>query len=71
MTTIHKFKWALLSLIALFLVILVARNSGTTTVRFLGWEIEASRSILFPAFALAGFAVGVLTTLLVQRHQHQ
>lgn len=70
MTTIHKIKWGALSVIAILLIIVVAQNTGQTTIQFFAWRMEAPRVILLLGIALGSFAAGVLTTLLLQRHRH-
>ena len=66
---LHKIKWLSLSLILALLILLVAQNTGITTIRFLGWEMEAPRMILISAIGLAGYIAGVLTILLVQKRR--
>lgn len=70
MTPIHKVKWFTLSVIALLFVITVIQNTGSTSLRFIGWQFEISRMILIFGVGLGGFVAGILSVLLIQRDQH-
>jgi uncharacterized integral membrane protein len=71
MKHLRRVKLTALAVLAVLLLVLVAQNTGTTTIRFFGWELEASRIVLFSGFTLAGFAAGMLTTVLLERRQHR
>lgn len=67
----YPVKLTSLAILAILLFVLMAQNTGTTTIRFFGWELEASLIVLFSGFTLAGFAAGMLTTVLLERRQHR
>lgn len=49
--------WALLAIVA---VVLVAQNSGDTTVRVFGWTIQAPLFLVIIVAMLIGWALGAL-----------
>lgn len=71
MTIIQKSKWVALGVIAILFLILATQNTGATSVRFMGWEMEVPRMILSSGVGLAGFVAGILTVLLIQRHRYR
>ncbi|MDH5298314.1 MAG: LapA family protein [Desulfobulbaceae bacterium] len=62
-----KAKLLALAVLALLLAITVIQNTEPVEARFLFFTITMPRAVLITATALIGFALGVVTTLLVER----
>lgn len=64
-----KVKLGLILIISLGLVLLVVQNTTPVPARFLWFTAEIPAILLLFLTAAGGFVLGMLVTLLVQRHK--
>lgn len=62
-----KFKWILMLVVALLLLIVLFQNRHVTTLRFLFWTMQLSQVLVVVIAALAGFVLGLLARVPAKR----
>ena len=71
MDTKKKLKTIGISVLAILVAIVIFQNTETTTLKFLAWEINAPRILLYPGLFGAGFLAGLLTHIFLQRRKRK
>lgn len=66
MTTARKAKWALILLLAVFLLIVAFQNLEVVEVRVLLWDFQLTQAILLAITALIGSLMGFFARTLWQ-----
>lgn len=66
MTTASKAKWALILLLAVFLLIVAFQNLEVVQVRVLLWPFELTKAVLLAITTLIGFLMGFFARTLWQ-----
>ena len=64
-----NWKYIVLTIAILCMVVFVVQNMTVVQVRFLFWQLEASRVVIYISLFLGGFFVGWLGHSLRKRHE--
>ena len=56
-----NWKWAVILILLVLLVIFVSQNYGVVTIQFLFWSFQTSKAIMFFAVLLIGIIIGWIT----------
>lgn len=55
-----KFKWIIILILCLLMVILFLQNNQMVTYHFLFWKVGVSQLVLLPLTTLIGFLIGLI-----------
>ena len=66
-----KIKTILFLILIVVFIIVVLQNTQTVTLRFLFWQIHASRIILLPMFAVVGFIAGYIVAKMTRKPKEE
>lgn len=56
-----KFRWTVILLLVVLFVVLIAQNTGDTSITFLFWTMSTSKPIMLGITFLVGLVVGFLS----------
>ena len=62
-----NWKWVLVLILMLFLVIFTAQNYELVEIRFLFWSFQTSRAIIIFSTFLAGIVIGSIISYIRQQ----